>query len=100
MNGKDEFALGELDPRTVTIMCESVFNRSREIAYVDNDYDGPQAVCDLDHSDEAELCASKVVLLKHIFEWEPNLAFLKNLKLGQFAIKTNAVWEIGQLEEE
>ena len=59
------------------------------------DEDGPQAVCDLDHDSEEAEAEAKLVALHHLFDWEPNFAFLKDLKRGQTAWKSGPeTWTI------
>lgn len=90
--------LGDLPGNTALVMCEAVFDRTRSLQYVAHEEDGPQAICDLNHGDGPGLCGGKVVALQHLFEWEPDLECLKTLQYGEYALKRDGVWEVGQLE--
>ena len=87
--------LGELEPNTALIICGHCFRKEREVRMVSFDQEGPSAVCDLDHqTGEAEQDA-KLMSLHHLFEWEPEFAFFKDLKEGQTAWKSGPkTWTI------
>ncbi|SMR82639.1 hypothetical protein SAMN04488030_3000 [Aliiroseovarius halocynthiae] len=89
--------LGDLPNNTALVMCEGVFNRERELNYVANEEDGPQAICALNHRDGK--CEGMIVGLGHLYEWEPGLEFLRDLEFGHYAWKREGTWEIGRLEQ-
>ena len=48
----DRPTLGSIKQNTAILICGHCFNKERELRMVSFDYDGPQAVCDLDHETE------------------------------------------------
>ena len=87
--------LGDLSPNTALLMCGHCFHKERELRLVSFDDDEPQATCDLDHDTEDAVDAAKLIGLHHLFDWEPGLGFLRDLKLGQTAWKSGPdTWTI------
>jgi len=92
--------LGELPDNTALLICGHCFAGEREIRLVSFDQDGPQAVCDLDHSSDDAEGHAKLIAVSHLFSKGEDFEFLKDLKLGQRAWKSGPrEWTIEQIPE-